>query len=260
MTTKTKTAVRVSFAAFDLHGGEPVFRLKRDAVQISDFVALGPKDYGPRGSTPLRDAAMGMIGHLAEKQSAGTVTIGVLVDESGSMQGRQEAVVQGVNEFVDGMRDIEVDPTVDGKVLCVIVTDGLENASREVSPEALQDAISKRESEGWTFIYLGANQDAWSAGASYGLSGTSSGQTVTMDSSSPAAFRSALTDTSRRGVHYLSDNASFAATSPGNSTISEEGTVTDEAGAVVDTSAAPEPKVESYGDVQDALRKARGES
>jgi hypothetical protein len=56
------------------------------------------------------------------------------------------------------------------RVLCVILTDGLENASQRYT---LQDVLKMiKEKEGtkrWTFAYLGANQDAWAVGVSMGI-------------------------------------------------------------------------------------------
>lgn len=63
-------------------------------------------------------------------------------------------------------------------VLMVIVTDGGENTSREYNLDAVKKLVQAKEAEGWTFIYLGANQDAWSVGQSFGLS---KGQTMTYD-------------------------------------------------------------------------------
>lgn len=45
-------------------------------------------------------------------------------------------------------------------VLVTIITDGLENASRRYSSENLRKMIGMLEERGWTFTYLGANQDA----------------------------------------------------------------------------------------------------
>ena len=58
-------------------------------------------------------------------------------------------------------------------VLCVIMTDGLENASHEYTREAIFTLVKEKEGEGWTFAYLGANQDAWEVGASIGVAGQS---------------------------------------------------------------------------------------
>jgi len=49
----------------------------------------------------------------------------------------------------------------DTKVVFVIITDGLENASEEFTREKVKQMISdKQEKAGWDFIYLGANIDA----------------------------------------------------------------------------------------------------
>jgi uncharacterized protein YegL len=54
------------------------------------------------------------------------------------------------------------------RAMLVILTDGLENAS-EAGSEDVRKLIAKKEQEGWTFIYLGANQDAWAAGGAMGV-------------------------------------------------------------------------------------------
>lgn len=46
------------------------------------------------------------------------------------------------------------------KKLVVIITDGLENSSREVTSASLKTMIENKINAGWDFIYLGANQDA----------------------------------------------------------------------------------------------------
>jgi hypothetical protein len=54
-------------------------------------------------------------------------------------------------------------------VLCVIMTDGHENASQEYDRDKIFKLIKEKEKAGWTFAYLGANQDAWAVGGSLGL-------------------------------------------------------------------------------------------
>lgn len=136
---------------------EPIYRVRRESVPIDAFAPLGPDDYVPSAMTPLRDAAAQFIAHLDSLRAPDRVTIGLLLDESGSMAANREAVIAGVNEFVGGMRGVDaVDPASAGKVLAVIVTDGLENSSREVTPQTLATSIAERERDGWTFIYLGA--------------------------------------------------------------------------------------------------------
>ncbi len=57
-----------------------------------------------------------------------------------------------------------------GKVLFAIMTDGMENASKEFTREQINRMIEhQRDKYKWEFVYLGANQDAISVGNSYGI-------------------------------------------------------------------------------------------
>ena len=57
-----------------------------------------------------------------------------------------------------------------GKVICLIMTDGMENSSHEWTWEALKALITQqREVYGWEFIFLGANIDAVEVGARMGM-------------------------------------------------------------------------------------------
>ena len=56
------------------------------------------------------------------------------------------------------------------KTMIVILTDGEENSSRNITREKLFDLIKNRESQmGWEFVYLSANKDAIKAGTSLGM-------------------------------------------------------------------------------------------
>jgi hypothetical protein len=57
------------------------------------------------------------------------------------------------------------------KKFCGILTDGMENASREYTRKQIFDLIKACEKEGWTFIYLGADHDVWAAGEQLGIAG-----------------------------------------------------------------------------------------
>lgn len=48
----------------------------------------------------------------------------------------------------------------DAVVVVTIITDGLENASKEYSGQAVKRLVEQLKGEGWTFTYMGANQDA----------------------------------------------------------------------------------------------------
>ena len=58
-----------------------------------------------------------------------------------------------------------------GLVVFVIVTDGQENASREFTREKIREMIEHQQiAYKWQFTFLAANQDAFAAGASLGIS------------------------------------------------------------------------------------------
>lgn len=55
------------------------------------------------------------------------------------------------------------------KHLVVIMTDGEENSSREYSSKDMKALKEKLTAEGnWTFVFLGANQDAWATAQNWG--------------------------------------------------------------------------------------------
>lgn len=45
-------------------------------------------------------------------------------------------------------------------VLVTIITDGMENSSLEYSGRAVKDLVAMQRKKGWTFAYIGANQNA----------------------------------------------------------------------------------------------------
>lgn len=56
------------------------------------------------------------------------------------------------------------------KVIFVITTDGLENASREYSRDQMKRMIEyERDRYGWEFLFLGANMDAVAEAGSFGI-------------------------------------------------------------------------------------------
>ncbi|MHB1652668.1 MAG: vWA domain-containing protein [Desulfitobacteriaceae bacterium] len=59
-----------------------------------------------------------------------------------------------------------------GKVIFVITTDGLENASREFTSKKVKELIQhQKEKYQWEFIFLGANMDAVKEASSLGIAG-----------------------------------------------------------------------------------------
>jgi hypothetical protein len=62
--------------------------------------------------------------------------------------------------------------TLDGKkskALVVIQTDGQENHSKEFTQQGIFKLIDEKKKLGWTFAYLGADQDAWQASQRMGI-------------------------------------------------------------------------------------------
>jgi Mg-chelatase subunit ChlD len=55
------------------------------------------------------------------------------------------------------------------RVMVVVVTDGMENASREWTHLQVMDSVRARMEEGWNFTFLGANQDAIEEGQKMGF-------------------------------------------------------------------------------------------
>lgn len=60
------------------------------------------------------------------------------------------------------------------KNIVVIITDGCENASRECKTADVQKLIKELDAtDAWTFVFLGADQDAFAESAKIGVSGSS---------------------------------------------------------------------------------------
>lgn len=58
------------------------------------------------------------------------------------------------------MTNLENNVGSDEKVLVTIITDGMENDSRKYSAGSIKKLVGRLRSKGWTFVYIGANQDA----------------------------------------------------------------------------------------------------
>lgn len=48
----------------------------------------------------------------------------------------------------------------DSVVVVTIITDGMENASHEYNGKTIKELVERLRGEGWTFTYMGANQDS----------------------------------------------------------------------------------------------------
>ncbi len=133
------------------------------AVPILEMVPLTAETFIPRSGTPLYDA----MGH-----AIADATI------------RAEA------------RKRNGEPTEE--ILFVTFTDGQENQSREYDRTKLFELVKKREDQGWSFAYLGANQDSYEEGGDIGYA-IGSIQNFRADATgSQAAFSSLSRSVSKR--------------------------------------------------------------
>lgn len=78
--------------------------------------------------------------------------------------------VRGSTALLDAIgRTINyIDSKNPNKVIFIITTDGLENASREYNKEQIKELIKGHSN--WEFMYIGANIDSYSEGTSIGIS------------------------------------------------------------------------------------------
>jgi Mg-chelatase subunit ChlD len=98
--------------------------------KLSEATDLTCETFVPRGSTALLDS------------------LGKLINE--------QAVRIKAEDWAD-------------KVILCILTDGGENASKEFTTSQVKQLIETKQGEGWTVVFLAANQDAFAVGQSYGI-------------------------------------------------------------------------------------------
>lgn len=68
------------------------------------------------------------------------------------------------------VKRVESDVTDNTQVITVIMTDGQENSSRENTEEQVNALITQKQDAGnWTFVFLGADQDAWATASRLGV-------------------------------------------------------------------------------------------
>lgn len=82
----------------------------------------------------------------------------------------KEYFVRGCTALMDaiGKTINTMSPKVSDKVLFIITTDGLENASKEYRKSDIKKLIKKHNN--WEFLFIGANIDSYEEGASIGIS------------------------------------------------------------------------------------------
>jgi uncharacterized protein YegL len=143
-----------------------------DGCPIQQVLPLDEHTYVPRGTTALLDAMGRTINTIGER----------------------------LDKTVESDRP--------GKVLVVILTDGLENASQEFKPAQIHSMVGRqREKYAWEFIYLGANQDAIEVGEGIGVA---PGSAVTFDEA-PGGTAAAFDAVSRAiGAYRIGGTANYA--------------------------------------------------
>lgn len=115
------------------------FEVVFEGANVDSAPRLSEGTFVPRGSTALLDAQSRAIIHTGEY-----------------------------------LRGIPEDKRPE-QVIFVTITDGLENASREVSAEHVAGQIKHQtEKYEWEFVYIGANQDAFAVGTKLGVKGANS--------------------------------------------------------------------------------------
>jgi hypothetical protein len=121
----------VTLVQFDTLGIDTVY----SAAPVSECEELSERTYVPRAGTPLLDAMGRTIVQTGERLAA----------------------------MPEGDRP--------DKVVFVVITDGLENSSHEYDKARIKEMVEHQtEVYKWNFVYLGANQDAFSEAASMGIS------------------------------------------------------------------------------------------
>ena len=105
-------------------------RLVYDKVPVANVKELTSKEYRPCCCTPLYDA-MGI----------------------------------SINNLFNEIKDKE-----DATAVVTVITDGLENASKEYSGPAIKALVERmKEEEGWNFAYIGTNQDVKATSSSLNI-------------------------------------------------------------------------------------------
>ncbi len=131
---KAGAALRLTVVQFD---DQDPHEVVVGPVDLHDVGPLKPEQFQPRGMTPLYDA-VGRLIAAAEHEVATRAEWGLPAED----------------------------------VVVVIFTDGLENASREWDQRRVFDRIRAKQAEGWTFVFLGANQDSYATTRHVGVAAT----------------------------------------------------------------------------------------
>jgi len=73
-----------------------------------------------------------------------------------------------IGSIISMAEEAEVPQSDKKQIVIVTFSDGMENSSREHSKESVFSRIETKQKEGWTFVFLGANQDSYAEGGRLG--------------------------------------------------------------------------------------------
>ena len=77
---------------------------------------------------------------------------------------QEDYVACGCTALYDAMgemiSELKRNVTIEDRVLVTVITDGYENSSTEYSGRIITNLLDRLREKGWTFAYIGANQDA----------------------------------------------------------------------------------------------------
>ena len=104
-----------------------------DRVSLADVAPMTEKEYYVGGSTALLDAVGDAVTHIEK-----------------------------VHRYIRP-------EDVPAHTMVVITTDGMENSSRRWRASEVKKLVEKKKEEGWEFLFLGANIDAVSEAARFGI-------------------------------------------------------------------------------------------
>jgi hypothetical protein len=82
---------------------------------------------------------------------------------------RQTYTPRGSTALLDAIGRLIKDWKGSSNPSVVILTDGQENSSHNFTKAHVKDLIEQKTKDGWTFAYLGANQDAFAEAGSIGI-------------------------------------------------------------------------------------------
>ena len=140
-----------------------------DMVPVAEVKELTSKEYRPCCCTPLYDA-MGI----------------------------------SINALYNAIKDKE-----DATAVVTIITDGLENASKEYNGKAIKALVERmKDEEGWNFSYIGTNQDVQATSASLSIDNH-----MTFADNEDGMLTAWEKDRKSKTVMYSRISADFAATS-----------------------------------------------